>query len=597
MNDQKTTVENKLIKKILHACIREKFVNYQILDNNLIVHLNNGANKIICHNVIQNSLYKFKIDGKVLYVSKKNSIQLSNVQKLLKIIYREIKNTVDFNAWKQFGKEIKNCIDHEALVIPEIAKVRAEIKEKMLENLQKFFFEYVQNTYNQNKQLEFFEFWASSGHPYHPCHKTKLGFTKKDYCKYSPEFKNDVSLLTGAVAKNLVSIAGFQTVSDYQNWFSKEFPKEWRDWKNQLKSKNVLITDFCPIFIHPWQYKKTYKNLFQTYIDKEELFVFPNIKIIVKPSLSFRTVIATNSEKTPHIKLPVAVYATSAMRTVTPSSVHNGPVFCSALEQIFAKENSFDNILKVSNEICGVYLNNVPAQIAKNFGVIFRKNPNCLLQENDIPVVVAALFEKSPLSNIPLFIEMIHASRGTALQDAVKYFDEYTALVLRSYFDIFLLYGCALEGHQQNTIAVFNKQLPKYMIVRDFGGIRIHMPTLNERGIYFDAHQESSIIYDNPADVTATFLHTVLQYHLGELISLLSEFYHVEEKVFWKIVRKNLEERFLKLKSRVSKERWNAEYHAILENDWEMKGLMRMRLKNDAYHYESIDVPNPLKGV
>ncbi len=592
-----STAENKLIKRILHATLREEFLDYKINNHVLTVDLKKSKNQIFCKKVTSIALGKLKIEDDVFLIHKNKLHQIISAKELLKIIYNEVSDTVDALAWKQFKKEIENCILNESLVIPHIIKERDLIKQNMIQNNDQYFIDYITKNYDHSEQLQFFEFLAVDGHPYHPCHKTKLGFSINDYLTYSPEFHQDINLPIGAISKDIIQLAGKDSVEDYQNWFSEHFPKQWKAWQKKLKSEKMSIEQYCPFFAHPWQYKKVIKKLFKDRIENKDLKFFPSITLTVKPSLSFRTMIAKDGKNLPHIKLPVGVYSTSAMRTITPSSVHNGPVFYEVMKQIFKNESNFENNLKISNEICGLYLKDMPVSIAKNCGIIFRKNPSNLVKNSEVPIVVAALFETSPLSGLPLFIEMIHASQGSALKDAITYFDEYCRIVLRSYFDIFMLYGCALEGHQQNTISVFENYAPKFMIVRDFGGIRVNMKTLNERGIQFDAHHESSILYEDSADVTATFLHTVLQYHLGELVSLLSTYYNVEEKTFWKVIRSNLEKRFLALKGKVTEERWNTEYSAILENDWQMKGLMRMRLKNDAYHYESIVVPNPLKDM
>ena len=80
----------------------------------------------------------------------------------------------------------------------------------------------------------------------------------------------------------------------------------------------------------------------------------------------------------------------------------------------------------------------------------------------------------------PLFIEIQQAATGEALTGAQAYFDDYCRIVIRAYFDLFLLYGIALEGHQQNTIAVFENDYPNYMIARDLGGLRIHAHACKE---------------------------------------------------------------------------------------------------------------------
>lgn len=60
----------------------------------------------------------------------------------------------------------------------------------------------------------------------------------------------------------------------------------------------------------------------------QQLLIIDNCKYTTKPSMSFRTMLPTSNKDgliEPHIKLPVAIHATSVMRTVSPESVKTGP--------------------------------------------------------------------------------------------------------------------------------------------------------------------------------------------------------------------------------------------------------------------------------
>jgi siderophore synthetase component len=135
------------------------------------------------------------------------------------------------------------------------------------------------------------------------------------------------------------------------------------------------------------------------------------------------------------------------------------------------------------------------------------------------------------------------------------------------------------------------------MIARDFGGIRIHAPTLKQAGFTFNAYPESATVTEDEQEVTNKFLHTVIQYHLGEIILLLAEHHGVAETLFWKIVKKNLIERFHQLKETVQASRWQKTYQAILQQDWQIKSLLRMRLNNLYNKYIYIDLKNPLRDL
>ena len=104
-----------------------------------------------------------------------------------------------------------------------------------------------------------------------------------------------------------------------------------------------------------------------------------------------------------------------------------------------------------------------------------------------------------------------------------------------------LLNGVGFEAHPQNTVARYSITAPHRLlgfIIRDFGGIRVHPPTLLEStGVKLDAAPNHSIIAEDMNDVFARMYHTVVHNHLQQLIRVLG--LHLNGKG-WEIVRSTL---------------------------------------------------------
>lgn len=587
--------ENQLVKRLLHACVREQLLPHVYKYNLLLVTLPRARKTLVATNVRQFQLGKFKIDGELLLKVDGQDQIISSVGQLLNLLHNELSHMTDPEQWKRFVDEINNCNINKNLVARFSQTYNHQLAGEISRSRARSLLDYVNHQMNSAEQLIFFESWAAKGHPYHPCHKTKLGFSTKAYQKYSPEFNEDIALPIAAVDKNILHLES-ETEILFPDWFSKQFPDTWHAWNDRMQKSGLAADQFYPLFIHPWQYDNVITKLFQPLLDNGQLHYFRDIHVTTKASLSFRTLMMKNGLAQPHIKLPVAVHSTSAMRTISPASVHNGPRLSRILREILRKEKSFGGHLKLAYESLGMHVHFANPEIEKHLGVIYRDNPANLLANMETPVVVAALFEDSPLSCVPLFIELIYTAAGKTIHDALDYFTEYCRIVIQSYLDLFLIYGIALEGHQQNTIAVFKEHHPLYMIARDLGGLRIHAPTLSAQGFELKAHPQSATITHDRQEVTNKFLHTVIQYHLGEVILMLAQHYNVSEVMFWKIVRTALHTRFHEIKDRVNPQRWQTEYQAIMEDDWQIKGLMRMRLSNLYNKYIYIHLMNPLRN-
>jgi siderophore synthetase component len=85
-------------------------------------------------------------------------------------------------------------------------------------------------------------------------------------------------------------------------------------------------------------------------------------------------------------------------------------------------------------------------------------------------------------------------------------------------------YGIGLEGHGQNLVARVCRQTGriKGFAVRDFGGVRMHVPTLRNHGVRFDSLPPgAATLTDDLQNVWSKVHHSLLQNHVGLLLEAL----------------------------------------------------------------------------
>lgn len=85
-------------------------------------------------------------------------------------------------------------------------------------------------------------------------------------------------------------------------------------------------------------------------------------------------------------------------------------------------------------------------------------------------------------------------------------------------------YGIGLEGHGQNLVArvCLDTGRIKGFAVRDFGGVRMHVPTLRNHGVSFDSLPPgAATLTDNLQNVWSKVHHSVLQNHVGLILEAL----------------------------------------------------------------------------
>lgn len=598
INEYLSEVNKHSLKQLLLAFLREDILPYHYQNSTVIFDLKRSNYFMYVNRVKLFSLLRFTNFDSLILKHKTTALKqtITDPLKLLDIVKVELGSILNMDQWYKFYNEVANHLQNSLLSTWKKYSIRKSIdRDKKIPNNRPKNILLKSTKVSANGSLQF-EQSVFSGHPYHPCAKTKLGFSIEDTVNYSPEFQSKVGIFITAVKKEYVHIEGMQINTNFSEWFAHYYPGAWHIWLGELKKNNLELKNYVPFPVHPWQvYNFTFISpLFKEYLEKKIIVLFDNVKVIASPTLSFRTLLPIE-KNAPYIKLPVAIQATSIVRTLSPISTKNMPKISRMLKEILIIENYFSNRLDVLPESYGLHLKGLNIDTAKHFTAIFRENITDYLAENEVAIVVAAFFEKSSISDSNLFIEIMELSGCLTYQDALTYFFNYVELVLGSYLDLYLLYGIALEGHQQNTLAIVQDGKIKRFIARDFDGIEIHIDSFKPMGINLDITDDSPYWQKNKETVRNQLLYTVYQLHLGELVLLLANYFNSEETAFWRIVRQVTEQRFYALKNKMHPSVWQNEFNTILQAYWPVKALLRMRLEKnylrDGLFYQIV---NPL---
>jgi D-ornithine---citrate ligase len=444
----------------------------------------------------------------------------------------------------------------------------------------------------------FFEQWGAVGHPYHPCSKTKLGLTAEQVVQYSPEFQGKAQVQLVALARTHIQMQqGFGADNGALDWLEEIYPHWLKQWREDITALGLNIEHYAPIPVHPWQLEHEVKPRFSSLIASGHLLLLPNTGMEMAATMSFRTMAPLDDLQQPHIKLPVAIQATSAIRTVSPASVKMGTQISQVIANICRQEPQISQTLTLLPEQLGMHVEHesVPIDDRRFLSALFRTNPNSVLKPQETAVVVASLFVNSPLSQRPLFVDIISAAGAQSKAEITAYFTDYVRCLLQGHLDLYLLYGIALEAHQQNTLAVFDGQSKiTRMLARDFGGVCIHAPTLTARGYQISAYPNAVTVTDCHDDARKKFIHAVLQSHVGEWVMYLAQEFDFTETQLWALVAEEIKQRFIALTPRLCPKYWQQESRALLLAPWQLKALMRMRINDDAHHYLYTEMANPL---
>lgn len=376
------------------------------------------------------------------------------------------------------------------------------------------------------------------GHPTHPCHRTRLGLTVDQGRAWAPEAAAEpMALAFCFVERDRLQIHG-------------PFEALLAGWAPAAPPGRVALP------VHPCGVAAVGERFEVVWSDHGAL---------AHAQTSLRTVCPAGLDH--HLKLPMAVRTTSALRTISPYAVHNGPRLSALLTAIAP------GTLRVVAERASAGAVHDDPHVARYLSAIVREDPERRWPDDDF-VVAAGLTEADARGRS-------HVSR-LAGSDPVRWLERYVEVLLGAVVPPMRDHGVAVEAHGQNTLVVWQGGRPSAIAIRDFGGMRVHRPTLRASGHDVALMPGSAPDAATLEEVWAKVHHCVIQVHLREVIRGLQLGLDG-----WRCVRGQVDQL---LADHPAHAAWTGTSVAH-------KCLLRMRLEGRYRDYIVNEGPNPLACV
>lgn len=443
---------------------------------------------------------------------------------------------------------------------------------------------------------------ALEGHPFFPTWKAKPGLSSKEVSALSPEFGARVRVRVTGLRKEWVYVEKMPHVSSYSEWFSQNFPDLWRDWAEGLNQRGKSSEDWLPMPVHSWHLENFVRREFASEI-ASGVFDPDGPEVLTLPSMSFRTMLPDTQVPRPFIKLPVAIWMTSAERTLEAKSIHMGPRLSTLISEILSEEKDLHARLEIFTEELGAILRHPETgdeHRGRFLSVVYRNADALARNDGLLPVSVAALSTTSPIDGRPLICELIARNGDESNATVSAFFRAYACTVIRPTLCIYLLWGVALEAHQQNSTILFDETgRPRKLLIRDFGLGRSFAPLFKERGHRLKPFSRKEIlpaIFDDDISLVRSFvIDACFICHLHEIALCLNEQYTLTGTSLWRILREETEAAFDALRPRMlSNAFWLEERKAFLEYPWPTRSVLRMHLERYRHYPLEHELPNPL---
>ncbi|BCH61964.1 hypothetical protein RvVAR0630_pl01060 (plasmid) [Agrobacterium vitis] len=445
---------------------------------------------------------------------------------------------------------------------------------------------------------------ALEGHPFYPTWKAKPSLQPEEVVALSPEFGAKVPVRIAALRRGWAYVEKMPHVTDYNDWFSAQFPELFAAWKDHLSAQGKSAQDWIPLPIHGWHLEHFVRREFGQEI-ASGILLLDGPDIDTSPSMSFRTMLPDDETLRPFIKLPVAIWLTSEQRSLQAKSIHMGPRLSTLITDILANEPDMAAQLEIFTEELGAILHDPDTgdeHRGRFLSVVYRNAQPLKREDGRYAVTVAALLSASPKDGRPLICELIARYGNEEQASVVGFFRRYVEVVVRPALAMYLLYGIAFEAHQQNTTIVFDPSgSAEKLIIRDFGDGRSFAPLLKQRGYHLKPFQRAGILpttFDDDIGLVRSFLiDACFICHLHEIALCLTQHYSIGNDRLWTVIKEVTQEAFETLRPRVSSDTfWQEERDALLEKKWPTRSVLTMHLQRYSDYRVEHELPNPLVG-
>jgi siderophore synthetase component len=331
-------------------------------------------------------------------------------------------------------------------------------------------------------------------HPYYPTARAKVGFGLGELEHFAPEFRPTFELRWLALPKGLLPVQGAR-------------PAWWPGFREvglsaELEGSHALL----PVHPHTWE----------TFWDdpalQEVIAVAvraPRACVAVTPTLSVRTVVVLADPRW-HLKLPLRIRTLGIrnLRTMKPSTIHDGHIVQSLLGAILADEPRLEGRVLLTDEGHGAAVEGQPL-----LGFLARRYPESLTDET--LVSVAGLAANAP-DGCMVLQELADAFHR---EDVRRLFEEYVTLTLELHLRLWVRYGIALESNQQNSMLVLSPRAPRLrLLLKDNDVPRIWPERLGRHarfGAVPEQLRDRRIICEDEDALARMFLTITLQLNLS----------------------------------------------------------------------------------
>ncbi|QDZ99143.1 siderophore biosynthesis protein [Lysinibacillus fusiformis] len=387
------------------------------------------------------------------------------------------------------------------------------------------------------------------GHPYHPCFKSRTGFTIDDHINYGPEGKQSFTLQWVAVRRSYVRIA---VLEEEETFWKRELGHLlWDDLLTELARFNGTFEDYTFLPVHPWQWR-TMKQELAELMEQRDFIALDVNGDYYRATQSVRTLWNSSHPQKAQLKCSMNMVNTSSLRKLHAHAVCAAPHISAWLKQVLQSDDYLQKTVIVLEEYAGIifepHATKHSSKLEGQLGTIWRESVRLYMKEEEeaVPFTVLMMME---LDGRPFIADWL-CRYGT--EAWIKRLIEVSVIPV---WHLLVAHGIAVEAHAQNMILLHENGWPTRVVLRDFhDSIEYTEDFIADRNLIPDFGTIHDRFKDAPADhyywmssveaLRELAMDTLFVFHLSELSNLLEEQYRYEEIRFWNQIKDGIQKHF-----------------------------------------------------
>ncbi|ERS00721.1 achromobactin biosynthetic protein AcsC [Acinetobacter sp. COS3] len=524
-SEQSKAVEQRVIKQLLQALIFEEIIAADHDGESFIVQVQDHQQQTV----------QYKASGQRQYSY--NLVRLARDQDVLR----------QDAQGKQQPARLNQVIDEILRSITDAAKVEDfifELKRTYIHDLQSqvcfenYALPAIQYPY------DILESYLMDGHPYHPCYKSRVGFSLQDNIHYGVEFAQPMALVWLAIHKDIVAENHSNSIDTKEFFKAQLNSQDLIQFQQKLKNQVKESADYVWIPVHPWQWENHLISIFAEEIADQKIMYLGHSHDRYLAQQSLRTVTNLQHPEKPYIKLSMSLTNTSSSRVLAKHTVMNGPIITDWLQALIDQSETAKKLdFAVLREVYGLSVDftRLPASHAKQaygtIGCLWRESVHQYLREGEdaIPLNGVSHIQKDGQALIAPWIQQYGMEKWTR---------QLLKVVITPLIHLLFAEGIATESHGQNIILVHEKGWPTRVLLKDFhDGVRYspaHLahpelaPELDQLPPEHAKTNSMSFILTDDLDGIRDFSCACLFFvALTDIAIFLNQTYAVVEQDFW----------------------------------------------------------------